>query len=363
MLNLRTKFSRRLTCMYASLLFSYFLITACSASAQLFPCDGRLYFTRQISGTRISEVTVSGTSTVVVNDVRTIANYNTNATVFYNGYLYTQRWAQSSFTLLRVDYNGNIESKTVATSSIPNADYNNAGVDKNGILYILGTQANPVLYKIDLKQWATAGSTLTATSATCSMTAGTRTWGDIAFDPTNGKAYAWYHPSTVNGSDAVRGLYEIQNITSNNPQIVKVGAAATFTMGSLFFDERGRMFAYGAASGNQNTFYNISLSGNNLGQPLSIGTSTAAAQSDGCECSYRLSLSLTGGDNGNGTVDIPSCSTPSNFSFQFTAINTALGGFSGITFDFPVDNRFSFVKTAAELKPFSTANFPALTLP
>lgn len=343
---------------YACILFSVFLTISYNSNAQLFPCDGRLYFTRQISGTRISEVTVAGISTVAVNDVRTIANYNTNATVFYNGYLYTQRWAQSSFTMLRVDYNGNIESKTIATSSIPNADYNNAGVDKNGIMYILGTQASPVLYKIDLKQWPTAGSTLTATSATCTMAAGSRIWGDIAFDPTNGKAYAWYHPSSVSGTDAVRGLYEIQNITGNNPQIVKVGAAAAFTMGSLFFDERGRMFAYGAASGNQNTFYYVALSGANTGQPQVIGTSTAASQSDGCECSYRLSLTLTGGDNGNGTVDIPSCSAPSNFYFQFTATNTASGGFSGITFDFPVDNRFSFVKTAAELKVIFDNTFP-----
>lgn len=336
------------------------LLVSTQISAQLYPCDGRLYFTRQMSGptrTLISAVTVSGTSTVGIGDVTNIADVQTNATGYYNGYIYTQRWSVTNFTLLRVDINGNTVSKTVSNMPTGN-NYNNAGIDKNGIMYILGTQSpDPVLYKIDLKNWD-AG--LTATTANCEMTAGSRIWGDIAFDPITGRAYAWYHPSsTPSSSQAPRGLYEIQNITSSRPSIVKVGGSpANYTMGSLFFDERGRMFAYGVAvdaGTDQKFFYNINLSS---GQPTQIGESQLSPQSDGCECMYRLSLTLTGGDNGNGTVDIPACSTPANFNFQFTATNTASGGFSGITFTFPVDPRFSFVETAPTLKAFFDTKFP-----
>ncbi len=336
------------------LLLTLLFLISTQVSAQLYPCDGRLYFTRQMAGgTEVSAVTVSGTSTVNVNKVATIKDINTNATGYYNGYIYTQDWGPSNFTLLRVDANGTTTSKTVA--GITKQQYNNAGIDKNGIMYILYTQSNPILYKIDLKQW---DATLTAEAVTCTMTAGTRLWGDITFDPITGKAYAWYHPgSTPTAGQAVRGLYEIQNITSASPSIVKVGGVADYTMGSLFFDERGRMFAYGVtpAGGTQEFFYNINLA---TGQPTQIGKSDISSQSDGCECMYRLSLTLTGGDNGNGTVDIPSCSTPANFNFQFTATNTASGSFSGITFDFPLDSRFSFVESAATLKTFFDNQFP-----
>ncbi|GAB3424657.1 SdrD B-like domain-containing protein [Niabella aquatica] len=354
------------------LLLTLLFLTSTRVSAQEFPCDGRLYFTRQMTGgTRVSAVTVSGTSTVNVANVATISNSNTNATVYYNGYVYTQAWSvnstnQTTFTLLRSNYAGQYTTKTIPTSLIPNAQYNNAGVDKNGIMYILattvtgsGSSATVKLYKIDLKQWAGAGSELTATSVDCAMpNASGVIWGDIAFNPITGKAYAWYHPSsTPSGSQPTRGLYEIQNITSASPSIVKVGNTANYTMGSLFFDERGRMFGYGvtAGGGDQKYFYNVNLSN---GQPSQIGESEVSAQSDGCECMYRLSLTLTGGDNGNGTVDIPSCSTPANFNFQFTATNTASGSFSGITFDFPLDSRFSFVASATTLKTFFDTQFP-----
>ena len=88
-------------------------------------------------GTEVSAVTVSGTSTVNVNKVATIQDINTNATGYYNGYIYTQDWGPSNFTLLRVDANGTTTSKTVA--GITKQQYNNAGIDKNGIMYILYT--------------------------------------------------------------------------------------------------------------------------------------------------------------------------------------------------------------------------------
>lgn len=320
-------------------------------------CDGSLYFTRQLSSsTRISSVNVNATGTVSVADKVTLnPNILTNATVYYNGYVFTQDWGSSTFTLIRVaNYNGtnNYTSKTV--TGIPTGvDYNNAGVDKNGIMYILSTDSNPIIYKIDLKNWNTDGSgTLSATTATCTMTAGSRLWGDIAFDPLTNRAYAWYHPTSAPSSgQAVRGLYEIQNITSANPSIVKVGSAADYTMGTLFFNERGQLFSYGiltgTGGGNQVNFFYIDKSNSAVTQ---IGTSESSPQSDGCECAYRLSLTLTTGNAGQ--VDIPNCSKPSDFNIQFAASNTASGSFTGVTFSFPLDPRFSLSDSREDIETY-----------
>lgn len=325
------------------------------------PCDGSLYFTRQLSSsTRISSVNVNAAGTVTVVDKVTLnPNILTNATVYYNGYVFTQDWNPATFTLTRVaNYNGtnNYTSKTV--TGIPNnVDFNNAGVDKNGIMYLLSTDANPIIYKIDLKNWSTNGNgTLSATSATCTMTAGTRLWGDIAIDPLTNKAYVWYHPSTNPPTgQAVRGLYEIQNITSANPSIVKVGSAADYTMGTLFFNERGQLFSYGistATAGNQVNFYYIDKSNSSVTQ---IGTSESSPQSDGCECAYRLSLTLTTDNAGN--VNIANCSKPSDFNIQLAASNTAVGEFSGVTFTFPLDPRFSFAESGSAIETYLKSIF------
>lgn len=342
---------------FSLLLLSLFLPVSELVAQGSIPCDGSLYFTRQLSSsTRISSVTVNAAGTVTVADKVTLnPNASTNATVYYNGYVFTQDWSPSIFTLVRVaNYNGtnNYTSKTV--SGIPNGiDFNNAGVDKNGIMYILSTDATPILYKIDLKNWNNDGTgTLSATTATCTMTTGTRLWGDIAFDPLNGKAYVWYHPSSnPSTGQAVRGLYEIENITSASPTIVKVGNAADYTMGTLFFNERGQLFSYGistATGGNQVNFYYIDKATSAV---TVIGTSDSSPQSDGCECSYRLSLTLTAGDNG-GNVNIPNCTKPSDFNIQFAASNTASGSFSGVTFAFPLDPRFSFSDTKTDIETY-----------
>jgi hypothetical protein len=356
-LNYRFEFLKRkhitvCLCMLAAI--ALFPISGLFAQGSI-PCDGSLYFTRQLSSsTRISSVNVNSTGTVTVSDKVTLnPAISTNATVYYNGYVFTQDWGPNTFTLARISSYGltnNHTSKTVA--GMPNnVDFNNAGVDKDGIMYILSTDATPVLYKIDLKKWD-SNETWTATSANCTMTAGSRLWGDIAFDPLTNKAYVWYHPSTdPSTGQAVRGLYEIQDIATSNPKIVKVGSAANYTMGTLFFNERGQLFSYGistATGGNQTNFFYIDKS---TGAVTQIGASESSPQSDGCECAYRLSLTLTAGDN-NGNVNIPNCTKPSDFTVNLAANNTASGNFSGVTFAFPLNPRFSFAESASVIETY-----------
>jgi hypothetical protein len=332
-----------------------FLIPELRAQGNI-PCDGSFYFTRQIgSSTRISAVNVDVSGTVTVSDKLSLnPNALTNSTVYYNGYVFSQRWNQDNFILARIaNYDAQNNFTTKLVNGIPKANLNNAGIDKDGVMYLLSTDATPILYKIDLKEWRPGGpAELTATSVPCSMDPGTRLWGDIAFDPITNKAYAWYHPrDTPSAGQAKRGLYEIRNINSASPSIVKVGKESNYTMGTLFFNERGQLFSYGVASdpgGDHVNFYYIDKVENDV---TPIGSSQASPQSDGCECSYRLSLTLTAGDN-DGVVLIPNCTRPSNFKINFVANNTAVGGFSGITFEFPLDPRLSFAKSQAEIETY-----------
>ncbi|MBX9449707.1 MAG: T9SS type A sorting domain-containing protein [Taibaiella sp.] len=325
------------------------------------PCNGNLYFTRQFGNgtggnpyiTRISSVTNSESGVNVENYNQLNPNTRTNATVYYNGYVFTQNWLATSTRFLRVKADGTYDESD-EISGLPNNDFNNAGVDANGIMYILSNDNTVQLYKIDLKEWPD----LTAESVNCGMKAArnnSRVWGDIAFDPITHKAYAWYHPSNapINHVDsAQRGLYEIQNYNTGTPNIVKVGQTANYTMGTLFFNERGQLFSYGVTygAGAQNNMYYIHLNNDadSLGLPRFLATSEQSDQSDGCECAYRLSLSLTAGENG--IVEIPNCSAPGAFDFNLIAHNNADQGFSGITFNFPLDNRFTFADSEEEIK-------------
>ena len=339
------------------------------------PCDGRLYFTRQTEvspdanrQTYISYVTISSTGVASIVDypnfihTSTDNTIRTNATTYYNGYVFTQHWDASGFTLIRVSADGTFDE--VLISSSITTDFNNAGIDNNGVIYFLGTQASPVLYKVDISNWPS----VTLEQVTCSMTpAGTRIWGDIAIDPLTGKAYCWYHPTRT---DVNTGLYEIVGYNTSAPTITKVNTSSSiddsYTIGSLFFNERGQLFGYGTATGgtsgsNQTSmlFIPLETEGTRIkGQPISLSGSTATSQSDGCECAYRLSLTLTAGETGNGVVSIPNCTAPGSFAFNLTGKNNSGHAYSGITFKFDLaDARFSFEKNATAIKSDLEAKF------
>lgn len=325
------------------------------------PCDGRLYFTRQLGTlTPVSAVTVSETGVVIVEDI--ISGFGTgvmtNATGYYNGHIYTQQWGQSPFRLIRRGLEpGDQETATVA-SPMPSGNQNNAAIDKNGIMYVFSgvAQSSSRLYKIDLKNWPTLTATEVVYTLTGPAHSDNRLWGDLAFDPLTNDAYAWYHPSTA----AARGLYKITNIDGATPSLQRVAPNNTSTnyiIGTLFFNERGQLFGYGTpegGSGDQNRFYYIDKT---TGQVTEIGQSLNSPQSDGCECAYRLSLSLTAGDNSDGIVEVPQCGTPAEFGFNFVATNTAVGAFSGINFRFPIGARFDFALSAAEIKAYFDTQF------
>ena len=328
------------------LLFLGMLMASAVSYAQpQFPCTGDFLFTRQVSpNTLVSKVDFAPGVITITNPGTINPAVLTNASVQYNGYIWTQNWAPNAFTLLRVAADYSSTSFTVA--GMPNnVDYNNAGVDKNGLMYILANSNNPVsLYTINL---ATGTPTYVSTKTVTGLPSSSEsvTWGDITIDPTTNRVYCWYHPNPAPANNVV-GLYEITNITSANPVLVKVGGAQAFTMGSLFFNDRGELFGYGSPSlgTNQDRVFAINKA---TGAVSQFGVpDQAVSQSDGCECTFRISLDR---QVSVPVIDIPKCGLDS-FNYIFTARNHTLAAINNLTFSDTLDIRLSYSIDVAALQ-------------
>lgn len=112
------------------LLFSLLLACAVSYAQPQFPCTGDFLFTRQVSpNTLVSKVDFAPGVINITNPGTVNPAALTNASVQYNGYIWTQNWAPTAFTLLRVAADYSYTSFAV-TGMPTGVDYNNAGVDK-----------------------------------------------------------------------------------------------------------------------------------------------------------------------------------------------------------------------------------------
>ena len=332
--------------------FLFLLFIAFFTKAQTpFPCNGDFLFTRQV-GT--STNTFLSRVAFIPNDIN-ITNpgtigptgVNTNASVEYNGFVWTQEWNATSFTLLRVD--ATFTATPFIVAGMPVVNFNNAGVDKNGIMYILTNGASPnSLYAINL-------STGTPTLVTgfpkviSGLTAGeTAIWGDISVDPVTNRVYCWYHPNPAPTSN-LRGLYEITNISGTTPAVTKIGTTSEDDiMGSLFFNDRGQLFGYGSptvTTGSvQDRFFAIDKA---TGLATQYGLpDLAVTQSDGCGCAFRISLDRQ--------VSVPFKNIPKcgkdTFFYTFTPRNYSNGGATNITFSDTLDTRLSYTFVPATLQ-------------
>ena len=325
-----------------------------SASAQpKFPCDGALRLTRQYptqppANSYISQIDFSDADIVISNPGTMAGNRNVNASVQYNGYIWAQDWTNSgtNFTLARVASDFTVTNFAVTGASAPpgGTNYNNAGVTKNGIMYILQNTNAPVnIYAINLSS-GTPVAVAGYPKSVAGLPAGNSViWGDITVDPTTDRIYAWFHPSAA--STALRGLYEITNIATT-PTLVKIGVAADITLGSLFFNDRGQLFGYGidALTGNQDRFFAIDKT---TGNYVQYGAPDIVVnQSDGCECAFRVSLDR---EVSLPVLNIPRCAVDT-FSYTFTPRNYTLAAVTGITFRDTLDTRLSYAINTAALQ-------------
>ncbi|MEO5942959.1 MAG: Ig-like domain-containing protein [Ferruginibacter sp.] len=323
------------------------MVSTVAFSQPQFPCTGDFLFTRQFTpspNTYLSKVNFAPGDITITNPGTLTPAQNTNASVQYNGYVWTQIWNGSTFTLLRVaaDYS----YTQFAVAAMPaNVNYNNAGVDKNGLMYILKNGNNPVsLYTINLSSGTpTFVSTKTVTGLPSTTDA--VTWGDITIDPTNNRVYCWYHPSPAPATNVV-GLYELTNISTATPTLVKIGGAQAYTMGSLFFNDRGELFGYGSSTlgSNQDRIFAINKTTGAISQ---FGIpDLAVSQSDGCECSFRLGLDRQASVP---VLNIQKCGLDS-FDYTFTVRNYTVAAITNITFSDTLDSRISYTTQAAALQ-------------
>jgi hypothetical protein len=335
-----------------SYVLALFLLKGLFATAQpTFPCNGDFLFTRQFTtpppastpNTYVSKVNFVTGDVNISNPITISPAVSTNASVQYNGYVWTKDWlAAPNFTLLRIAADGT--STPYVISGIPNSTFNNAGVDRNGNMYILSA-TNPVnLYTISLSSGNPTTATVTAVSFPGLAVGNSIIWGDIAIDPLTNRVYAWYHPT-----DPVAplvGLYEITNI-STTPALTKIGSSAQpFTMGSLFFNDRGQMFSYGSSTlgGTQNLIFAINKA---TGAVSQYGVpDLGVSQSDGCECVFRVTLDL---DASKPVINLPLCGAD-EFYYTVTPRNYTATVASNITFTNTLDSRLSYNLNAAALQ-------------
>ena len=319
-----------------------------TVKAQTFPCNGDFLLTRQVApSTFISKVNFIPNDINLTNPLTVSPNQNTNATVQYNGYIWTQQWGAATFTLLRVNAAGTYTAFTIP--SLPTVDRNNAGVDRNGIMYILenGTadaSGRVNIYAIDLSTGTPTAVAGFPKLINGLVNADVVTWGDISIDPITNRIYCWYHPTGATAS--LLGLYEITNITTATPTLVKRGAAQAYTLGSLFFNERGQLFGYGSSTlgGAQDRIFAIDkLTGlaTQYGLP-----DISVSQSDGCECAFRISLDR---QVSTPLLNIPKCGVDT-FRYTFTPRNYSNGGAINITFSDTIDVRLSYAFSVATLQ-------------
>jgi len=322
------------------LLTLIFMATVTLTVAQpIFPCNGDFLFTRQFApgpNTYISQVTFSPSGNLAITDPGTISPAsNTNASVQYNGYVWTQAWGAPVFTLLRVASDYTTTAFTVAGMPAT-TNFNNAGVDKNGLMYIL-SNSNPVnLYTINLSSGTPVFVNTRAVTGLPSATDAV-VWGDITIDPTTNRVYCWYHPNPAPTSNIV-GLYEITNIATT-PVLIKIGVAQPYTLGSLFFNDRGELFGYGSANlgATQDRIFSINKATGAISQ-AGLPT-TPVSQSDGCECNFRVSLDR---EVSVPVMEIPKCGTDS-FSYTFTIRNYTVSSIASLTFSDTLDSRLSYL--------------------
>jgi hypothetical protein len=211
-----------------------FILSSSLVKSQTFSCTGDFLFTRQESpNTNVSKVDFV-TGDVNISNPHTLSPSTlTNASVQFGGYIWTQNWNNNTnFALLRVTNTGATTSYVI-TGMPTNVDFNNAGVDKNGNMYILSATNNNNgtvnMYVINLS----SGNPTTATTVVVNFpglaSGNSIIWGDITTDPITNRVYCWYHPTAA--VTPLVGLYEITNI-STTPTLTKVGSSAqTQTMG------------------------------------------------------------------------------------------------------------------------------------
>ena len=308
-----------------------------------FACTEKLYITKQAGAN-----TELGNFLTVANDfnIGTVFTYNNvllNGSVYFGGYI----WAFEANTnkLYRLANNGNTYSYSVV-AGLPSAGWNNAGVTSIGKMFMFANNSFQ-LFQIDLLAVGGPALVSSTTGNTVTIVGGGNTgdiaanaiWGDIVVDPTNNDKYVWYQPTAINTTP---GLYKLD---SNTNLITLVGSSVQQSMESLFFDEAGGLYSYGATTlgGTQNILFSINKT---TGVLTTVGTpDITVTQTDGCNCAYGAGITLASPVS----LNYNNCTTnPFNFTYGLT--NSTGAPLTGATVSHTLDPRFKITATAASIQ-------------
>jgi gliding motility-associated-like protein len=247
---------------------------------QPFPCDRNMYMavtpavgqTTQLRTWTLNPATgqpVFNPSVVELNVVVNALGYSV-----IDGHLYGLDPLNGN--LYRISSTGSVTDLGVPNGLDLQYEYYAGEIAPNGQNIILigrtrDTKVDRVMYSIGL-----LGTTYNAgyVSIVCDWAPSI---GDIAFNPVFG--------ILVGFDNATRRLVDVS--TGGNITGTLQGSNSQLNMGSLFYDEQGRLFGYGSTGGPETQLYQINTSN---GQVSTAGSWVSGRFTDGCGCPYRLAF-------------------------------------------------------------------------
>jgi hypothetical protein len=344
---------------------------------QKFQCVGNLRMTRVIAGPPTE--TEYDFINFVPNDIdvtriNAIPGVQLNGSVFYDGFLYLYSLGANEIYVVSANYGYKKFTlvRTPATGSGAGPDmtgfgFNNGGVTKNGRLFMFrngscsGTNGSVRYYEFDLalanlpvraagnlptNQIIVTNSEQTAVglpqaSGGCFSNV---VYGDVAIDPITDDIFLWFHPNPNPPAGNI-GLFKFNPVTR---VLTHSGTRSTIIMGTLFFDDKGKLYGYGSppGGGNQDRFYSIDkLSG----RAEQYGTpDIQVSQSDGCSCPFRVTMTKTAFPS---SMVLSRCSD-AIFQYTYTVNNYTGSTVNGGIFRDTLDSRLEFASSKAALESY-----------
>ncbi|MBK8703006.1 MAG: gliding motility-associated C-terminal domain-containing protein [Saprospiraceae bacterium] len=178
--------------------------------------------------------------------------------------------------LYRINSAGNVTDLGVPNGLDLQYEYYAGEIGPNGQnIYVIGrtrdTKVDRVMYSIGL-----LGPTYHAgyVSVVCDWASSI---GDVAFNPLFG--------ILVGFDNNTRRLVDVS--TGGNVTSTMLGGNSQLNMGSLFYDEQGRLFGYGSTGGPETQLYQINT---HNGQVSVVGSWVSGRFTDGCSCPYQITF-------------------------------------------------------------------------
>ncbi len=347
---------------------------------QKFQCVGNLRMTRVI--TTPTTETEYDFIKFVPNDIdvtriNAIPGVQLNGSVFYDGFLYLYSLGSNIIYVVSANYGYKsftlIQNPTSGPGAGPNMTgfgFNNGGVTKNGRLFMFrngscsGTNGAVKYYEFDLRlanlparaagnlptdQIIVTNSEQTAVglpqaSGGCFSAV---IYGDVAIDPITDDIFLWFHPNPSPPPGNI-GLFKFNPVTR---VLTHAGTRSTIIMGTLFFDDKGKLYGYGSppGGGNQDRFYSIDK---RSGRAEQYGTpDVQVSQSDGCSCPFRVTMTKTSFPS---SMVLSKCSD-AIFQQTYTVNNYTGNVVNGGIFRDTLDSRLEFASSKAALETYFNA--------